>query len=157
MVRRLLVSMVSVFAVLVLTACSACIEQFDPRPDQARFEQERTTAIAAAAAPKLSKTGELPVAGAPTFDIAERYQTLCASCHGASGHGDGAAAAALNPKPRNFADKAWASSVDDARIAKVIKEGGPSVGLSATMAPWGSVLSDAELTAMVAKVRSFGQ
>jgi len=30
------------------------------------------------------------------------FQNACASCHGAEGNGDGAAGAALNPKPRNF-------------------------------------------------------
>jgi mono/diheme cytochrome c family protein len=32
----------------------------------------------------------------------ELYKTNCASCHGDNGTGDGAAAAMLNPKPRNF-------------------------------------------------------
>ena len=64
---------------------------------------------------------------------------------------------ALTPKPRNLADKAWQASVDDARISIVIKNGGPAIGLSPMMAPWGSVLSDAELTLMVGKVRSFNQ
>lgn len=30
------------------------------------------------------------------------YSTICASCHGNDGKGDGPAGAALNPKPRNF-------------------------------------------------------
>jgi len=33
-----------------------------------------------------------------------KYDTLCVGCHGATGKGDGAAAAALNPKPGNFTD-----------------------------------------------------
>ena len=61
------------------------------------------------------------------------------------------------PKPRNFHDKAWQASVDDARIIKVITKGGASVGLSATMAPWGSVLSPEEIVALMKKVRAFGQ
>lgn len=32
----------------------------------------------------------------------ELYKTTCESCHGAEGLGNGAAGAALNPKPRNF-------------------------------------------------------
>ena len=35
----------------------------------------------------------------------------------------------------NRTDPAWQGSVDDARIAKVIAEGGGAVGLSPTMAP----------------------
>lgn len=30
------------------------------------------------------------------------FETQCVTCHGATGHGDGAGAASLNPKPRNF-------------------------------------------------------
>lgn len=36
----------------------------------------------------------------------------CASCHGPSGAGDGIAAAALNPKPRNFAVGDFAFDTD---------------------------------------------
>lgn len=42
----------------------------------------------------------------PTPDMIARgkqtFSTVCASCHGAEGKGDGIAGAALNPKPRNF-------------------------------------------------------
>ena len=86
-----------------------------------------------------------------------KYQSYCASCHGADGKADSDTAMAMNPKPRNLSDSQWQASVDDAYIAKVIKKGGVSVGLSATMAPWGAVLSDGELDEMVAKVRSFSQ
>jgi len=44
---------------------------------------------------------------------AETYKTMCSSCHGATGKGDGAASAALNPKPANFQDAARAASVTD--------------------------------------------
>jgi len=35
------------------------------------------------------------------------YTTNCAVCHGAEGKGDGAAGAALNPKPRNLVEGGW--------------------------------------------------
>ncbi|MNJ93411.1 Cytochrome c [compost metagenome] len=35
------------------------------------------------------------------------FQTNCAMCHGAEGKGDGAAGAALNPKPRNLVEGKW--------------------------------------------------
>lgn len=138
------------FLGLVLTAC---LEQFDPTKNNALFHREM--ANASAPAPKLTATGELPPAGGPAIDINERYATLCSGCHGTAGHGDGPAGAALNPKPRNFTDMAWQASVDDAHIAKTIKDGGAAVGLSPMMAPWGAVLSDAELKLMVVKVRGF--
>jgi mono/diheme cytochrome c family protein len=66
---------------------------------------------------------------------AEIFAQRCASCHGATGVGDGPAAAALQPKPRNFKDPAWQKSVTDAHIEKVIAEGGPAVGKSPMMPP----------------------
>jgi mono/diheme cytochrome c family protein len=47
--------------------------------------------------------------------------------------------------------------VDDAHIHKVIKEGGTSVGLSATMAPWGAAINDAEIDNIVKYIRHFGK
>ncbi len=147
------IAWLSVFSLAVVLV--GCLEQFDPTQNNALFRKEM--AQAATPAPKLTATGELPPAGGPAIDINEKYATLCSGCHGAQGMGDGPAGLALNPKPRNLADKAWQASVDDARISIVIKNGGPAIGLSPMMAPWGSVLSDAELTLMVGKVRSFNQ
>lgn len=80
-------------------------------------------------------TGSAPAAATKVDLTAAKaeYQTRCASCHGASGHGDGAAAAALNPKPRNYGDKAWQSSVTDEQIRKTILMGGAAVGKSPIM------------------------
>lgn len=63
------------------------------------------------------------------------YDQRCAVCHGATGVGDGAAAAALNPKPRDLSQAAWQDSVNDAHIEKIIAEGGPAVGKSPSMPP----------------------
>ncbi|MEZ5974770.1 MAG: hypothetical protein R3E96_07970 [Planctomycetota bacterium] len=54
---------------------------------------------------------------------------MCNTCHGDTGHGDGLAAANLDPKPRSYADKAWQKSKTDDQIKKVIKEGGQANGL----------------------------
>ena len=61
------------------------------------------------------------------------FNTLCSTCHGQSGTGDGVAAASLNPKPRNYTDKAWQASVTDDQIRKIIVEGGAAVGKSQLM------------------------
>ena len=86
---------------------------------------------------------------------AEAYTTYCASCHGATGAGDGPVGAALDPKPASFVDAAfWNDTRTDEHLAKVIKEGGPAVGLSPLMAPWGAVLDDAKLAAVIAHLKS---
>ncbi|MFZ0890591.1 MAG: cytochrome c [Candidatus Binataceae bacterium] len=84
----------------------------------------------------------------------QAYDDRCASCHGASGKGDGAAAAAFTPKIEAFS-KSLTGKSDD-WIAKVTKEGGPAVGLPATMPP-ASDLSDAQLKSVVAYVKQLAK
>jgi len=129
-----------------------CMEQYHQQHNET-YDGERATAHRAPA--KLTETGDLPTPGGPAVSIDQRYTDFCASCHGAQGGGDGPAGLALNPKPRNLQDAAWQDATAEDRIYKVIKEGGTSVGLSAMMAPWGAVLNDDEIKAMVTKVRSF--
>jgi len=84
------------------------------------------------------------------------WKNKCVTCHGERGMGDGAGAAALNPKPRTFKDPKWQMQTDDARIAKVIVEGGASVGLSEGMAPNPELKDKPEVVAELVKiVRSF--
>ena len=87
----------------------------------------------------------------------KKYETFCVSCHGVDGKAQGPAAMAMQPRPRNFTDKNWQKSVDDKRLVKVLQEGGQSVGLSASMAAWGGVLSDDDIDAVVKYVRQFGK
>ena len=87
-------------------------------------------------------------------DSAKSYATYCAMCHGAEGKGDGVAGAALPVKPANFADaKFWAGTTDEV-VKKVIKEGGAAAGKSPLMAPWGVVLNDAQIDAMVVYLKT---
>lgn len=155
-VRLMLIS--TIISTSYISACSRCTEQHDPRPDEERFLGEQK--LANSPEPKLTKEGKIPETavagnGAPANPADQKYNTICATCHGPNGDANSPAAASMNPKPRNFTDAKWQASVDDARIAKVIKEGGASVGLSATMAPWGSMLSDEEIKGLVTKIRAF--
>jgi len=64
------------------------------------------------------------------------YQINCASCHGATGHGDGPAATALNPKPRNFTEGYWKYGGGLARVVRTITEGSPGTAMASfTMLP----------------------
>ena len=83
----------------------------------------------------------------------ETFQTTCAACHGPEGKGDGVAAAALDPKPRNLSDAAYLSTKTDEHLYKVISEGGASVGLSPMMAAWGGTLSEQDIWNVIAYVR----
>ena len=83
----------------------------------------------------------------------ETFQTTCAACHGAEGKGDGVAAAALDPKPRNLSDAAYVSTLSDEHLYKVISEGGAAVGLSPMMAAWGGTLSEQDIWNVIAYLR----
>jgi cytochrome c oxidase cbb3-type subunit 3 len=82
------------------------------------------------------------------------YGQFCASCHGQSGKGDGPAAAALNPKPRDHTSKEYMSKMSDEDIFKVIKNGGASIGKSPLMPPWGASLKDDQINDVIAYIRT---
>jgi len=84
----------------------------------------------------------------------------CAACHGATGEGDGVAAAGLNPKPASFATASFKLDGDGdgkmgtiADIANVIKNGAAKYGGAATMPPRPD-LSDKEISDMAAYILS---
>ena len=59
------------------------------------------------------------------------FAVNCASCHGTGGMGDGPAAAALNPKPRNFTGTYWRYGGGVARIVQTITNGSPGTAMAA--------------------------
>jgi mono/diheme cytochrome c family protein len=98
-----------------------------------------------------------PAAGGAEDAVARgaaHYQTLCASCHGPRGHGDGPAGQNLDPKPAHHDDGRYMNALSNEHLFKVIKEGGASVGKSPLMAPWGGALSDDQIRDVIAYVRS---
>jgi hypothetical protein len=100
----------------------------------------------------LASAEEIPAAATQEADTV--WQQRCSTCHGAGGKGDGAAAAALVPKPRDFTATAWQQSVTDEHLQKVILEGGQSVGLSMLMVPNADLASKPDVVkALVAHVR----
>jgi mono/diheme cytochrome c family protein len=101
---------------------------------------------------------EAPVVVTPEAEARHIFDTRCVVCHGSVGKGDGPGGAALNPKPRAFADATWQKSVDDSHIAKIIVEGGPAVKLSAGMAANPDLADKPEVVAELVKiVRKFAQ
>ncbi len=139
-----------------------------------KFHHQRTHAVIAAlwmAACGGKKTEEAPpsdpaptttpstpgTSADPVATAKQIFRDRCVPCHGATGHGDGPASASLNPKPRQYADKAWQASVTDEYIEKIIKYGGAAVGKSPAM-PNNPDLSDpAVIAALKDIVRSFGK
>lgn len=78
------------------------------------------------------KPPEIPAAPA------ERFQMLCARCHGAKGQGDGVIAAYLDPKPRDLTKAAFMKTKSRDRLIHSLRYGVPGT----SMAPWGGILDD---------------
>jgi mono/diheme cytochrome c family protein len=86
------------------------------------------------------------------------FEQRCTPCHGASGKGDGSAAAALNPKPRDYTNADWQKSVTDDDLRKVIVKGGKAVGKSELMPPNADLEGKpAVVDGLVKIVRAFGK
>jgi mono/diheme cytochrome c family protein len=84
-------------------------------------------------------------------DGARLYAERCSGCHGDHGNGDGPAAAALVPKPRNFVDAGfWQGRTVDQVKTTITK------GKTGTMMPgFEGVLTDAEIDAVARFVKGF--
>lgn len=101
---------------------------------------------------------KVSITGADRKEAHEMFNTRCAACHGQFGRGDGPGAAGLNPKPRNYADAAWQSTVTDEEIEKAIVYGGAAVGKSPQMVANPDLQAKPGVVAALReKVRSFGQ
>lgn len=101
-------------------------------------------------------TASAAPAGKGAGEARRQFESVCFTCHGATGHGDGPGAGPLNPKPRSFADVAWQDSVSDEHIKKTIVFGGAAVGKNAMMPAHPQFKGkDAVLDGLVAIVRDF--
>ncbi len=97
-----------------------------------------------------------PITANAKAEADDIFATRCTPCHGPSGEGNGPASASLNPKPRNYHDPSWQSSVSDTEIEKAIQYGGAAVGKSAAMPPNPDLVGKPQVVAALRdKVRSF--
>ena len=113
------------------------------KPSEAPIADRATTENAMAAASDEAKT---------------TFKTICATCHGESGLGNGPASAALTPKPRNYTDKTWQASVTDEQIKQTILMGGAAIGKSPAMPAQPQLKEKPEVVAaMVQIIRGFGK
>lgn len=88
----------------------------------------------------------------------EIYRVRCMTCHGADGTGSGPGAAALDPKPRNYADPAWQQAISDDDIKKIIIVGGQALGKSPGMPSNPDLREKPEVVnGLLEIVRSFGK
>ena len=92
------------------------------------------------------------VAAAPP-DGALLYRAYCTPCHGMTGNGQGLNVPDMSVQPRDHTDASEMGARTDEDLARAIVNGGRAVGKSALMPPWGAILDDAEVAALVAHLR----
>jgi mono/diheme cytochrome c family protein len=98
--------------------------------------------------PDLTSQADLPVIqarsippvditkiGEPTPDLLPKgkkiFTTVCISCHGEGGKGDGPAGSALDPKPQNFTSKTgWKNGPKLSQIFKTLQDGIPGSAMA---------------------------
>jgi mono/diheme cytochrome c family protein len=85
-------------------------------------------------------------------DASATWNANCASCHGKDGSGATMMGKKLNTK--DYRDAKVQAAFSDAEAERAIKEGVKTNG-NETMKPFGGKLSDAEIKALVAYIRSF--
>jgi high-affinity iron transporter len=103
-------------------------------------------------APALIGTLLVAATGMAAEPVGERvYMERCAPCHGDDGRGDGPAAAALEPRPRNLRDPSFWDGRTPARLRDVVQHGKSGT----MMQPFEGVLSDGEIDAVVEYIQGF--
>jgi cytochrome c553 len=133
----------SLVVVSILALAAGCGKKSEsPQPAPTTTEETTPAAPAVAASEEAQTT----------------FKTVCATCHGESGLGNGPGATALNPKPRNYTDKAWQASVTDDQIKQTILMGGAAVGKSPMMPAQPQLKEKPEVVAgLVQIIRTFGK
>ena len=115
-------------------------------------------ALLAVSCNKQESSSSSGAAATSNAEAREIFRVRCVTCHGTDGTGSGPGAAALNPKPRNYADPVWQQATKDEDIKNIIIVGGAAVGKSPGM-PSNPDLRDKPevVNGLLEIVRSFGK
>jgi mono/diheme cytochrome c family protein len=143
---------------LLLAGCGGSDEQKAAAPTKSPSPAAAPNSPPAAPSTASAQSAAPVETAATSTPNAERgrihYLTFCASCHGASGGGDGPLSETLDPKPARHNDGDYMNPLSDEHLFNVIKLGGASVGKSPLMAPWGGALTDPQIHDVVAFLRT---
>ncbi len=81
------------------------------------------------------------------------FEANCAGCHGIAGDGMGPAAAALNPKPRNFVTWKMKYGDDNGSLTKTLQNGIKGSAMPA----WKDTLTQDQISSVIAYIKTFKQ
>ena len=133
MIRRGMLALVALTSLGIAIACSSEGDSRAPASTDA-------TASATTVTPAIIERGR------------GIYKVNCVACHGETGKGDGPAAGALKPPPRDHTDYAYMSTLTDKQVADVIKMGGAIKGRP--LMPSHPQIGSADMDALVAYIRT---
>ena len=131
-------------ALLLAGACGSRDDHAPPPPED--------RPIGSAARPTPVRVAEPAAPTTPAGEAHRIFAERCSTCHGLGGHGDGVAASAMKPPPRDYADAAWQASVTDADLAAIIVGGGAAAGKSAMMPASADLAGKPEVVAELVKI-----
>ena len=146
MKNKFLLLFMLVASIALLSAC----KNREQAPKEKAMEGKPEAAVPKESPPQ-AEPSQIPKGDAVRGSA--KYAQICATCHGETGRGDGPGGITLKPKPRNLRDASYMSALSDEHLFKVIDKGGPSVGKSVFMPPWGGSLSDQDIRDIIAFIR----
>lgn len=148
----------TIAALSLVVGCKGGEETSNPKPAAPSQAPAAAPKAAPAPAPAEAPAAAVEVTPEAKAEADKMFASVCSTCHGATGAGDGPASAGFPVKPRAFQDEAWQKSVTDQHLRDVILKGGPAVGLSPLM-PGNPQLDGkpAVLEALVQHVRELGK
>jgi mono/diheme cytochrome c family protein len=84
----------------------------------------------------------------------ETYNTLCVTCHGEEGKGDGPGAAELDPKPADLSDSAMMSDLSDGYLFWRVTKGGAMEPFNSAMPTWEAGLTEEQRWQVISYIRT---
>ncbi len=135
--------------VMMAVAGWGWVDGWLPRPGQVMRHMMTSHSVPEAYA---SQVNPVVVNEATLAEGEALYQANCASCHGASGQGDGPVAASLQPPPANLARAVRMPMVDSAFLYWRISEG--ALTQKSLMPPFKEMLSEDERWKIVSFVET---
>ena len=87
----------------------------------------------------------------------ETFNTLCATCHGPEGKGDGPGAAELNPKPADLSDGEMLGSLSDGYLFWRVSKGGAIEPFNSAMPAWEEGLTEEQRWQVIAYLRTLSE
>jgi mono/diheme cytochrome c family protein len=84
----------------------------------------------------------------------ETYNTLCVTCHGEQGKGDGPGSAELDPKPADLSDGMMLSSLSDGYLFWRVSKGGAMEPFNSAMPAWEEGLTEEQRWQVISYIRT---